>query len=60
MARKSSLVCGIAASVLYIAIDELGALRLPGYCDTSQALSELSAEGDVEPIGRLTDWGVQK
>jgi hypothetical protein len=43
MVRKILLVCGIASSLLYVAISILGALRWQGYSLTSQTVSELSA-----------------
>jgi hypothetical protein len=45
MARKVLLGCGIAASVLYVVMDAIGARRFSGYSYTSQAISELSAIG---------------
>ena len=45
MPRKMLLVCGIAASLLYIGTDVFGALVYPGYSYTSQTISELSALG---------------
>src|SRR5579864_4982563 len=43
MTRKTLLTCGVAASVLYIVADVLGAMRFPGYSYTAQTISELSA-----------------
>src|SRR5690242_13722282 len=43
MGRKILLGCGIAASLLYVAMNILGALVWPGYSLTSQTISELSA-----------------
>ena len=37
------LVCGILASLLYVALNVLGAMQWPGYSMASQAVSELSA-----------------
>lgn len=44
-ARTALLACGIAASLVYVAANVLGALRWEGYSSTSQAVSELSAIG---------------
>jgi hypothetical protein len=45
------LVCGIASSVLYVAVDVLGSLRYPGYRYTEQQFSELTAQGSpVRPL----------
>lgn len=43
MVRKTLLVCGIISSLLYVAINILGALRWEGYSLESQTVSELSA-----------------
>ena len=54
MTRRFLLACGVLASVLYVAIDVLAALRYPGYHSfTSQAVSELMARG--APTERLVD-----
>ncbi|HLG71884.1 MAG TPA: DUF998 domain-containing protein [Chloroflexota bacterium] len=45
MARKILLVCGIASSVLYVAMNVAGAMLYPGYNAFSQEVSELSAIG---------------
>jgi hypothetical membrane protein len=45
MARRTLLVCGILASLLYAAIDVLGGMRYRGYSFTAQAISELMATG---------------
>ncbi|HXQ28094.1 MAG TPA: DUF998 domain-containing protein [Gemmatimonadales bacterium] len=45
MIRKALLVCGVLASVVYVAGNILGALRWPGYNWISQTISELSAIG---------------
>jgi len=45
MIRKALLVCGVFASVVYVAGNTLGALRWPGYSWISQTISELSAIG---------------
>jgi hypothetical protein len=45
MARKVLLVCGILSSLLYIAMNVLGAMRYEGYSSISQTVSELSAIG---------------
>jgi hypothetical protein len=51
MVRKILLTCGIASSVLYIAVDLLGTLRYPGYRYTEQQFSELTASGSpVRPL----------
>lgn len=52
--RKTLLACGVLASVLYVAIDFVAALRYPAYHSfTSQAISELMASG--APTERLVD-----
>ncbi len=43
MVRKVLLVCGIVSSLLYVAMNILGAMRFEGYSSTSQTVSELSA-----------------
>jgi len=43
MLRKVLLVCGIAASLLYVALTIIGAMRWQGYSSTSQTVSELFA-----------------
>jgi hypothetical protein len=45
MTRKTLLSSGIAAAVLYVVMDAIGAWWFPGYSYTSQAISELSAVG---------------
>lgn len=45
MVRKVLLFCGILSSLLYVAINLLGALRWEGYSLKSQTVSELSAIG---------------
>lgn len=51
MRRKFSLVCGIASSALYIAVDVLGTLRYRGYSYADQTYSELLAVGSpVRPL----------
>jgi hypothetical protein len=51
MLRRILLVCGIASSVLYVAVDVLGSLRYPGYRYTEQQFSELTAVGSpVRPL----------
>ena len=45
MARKTLLACGILSSLVYVALNVLGALRYEGYSLTSQTVSELSAIG---------------
>jgi hypothetical protein len=60
MLRKTLLVCGILASLLYLGIDLLAALRFPAYHSfTSRAISELML-GDLkyartaQPLAGLT------
>jgi hypothetical membrane protein len=54
MLRKSLLVYGVLASLLYIAIDVLAAIRYPDYHSfSSQMISELMANG--APTERLVD-----
>jgi hypothetical membrane protein len=43
MARKALLVCGILASLLYVAMNVLIPLQWPGYSFASRVISELSA-----------------
>lgn len=43
--RTTCLVCGLAASVLYLAMNVFVPLRWPGYSCASQTVSELSAIG---------------
>jgi Protein of unknown function (DUF998) len=45
MVRKLLVICGIAASLLYVAVNILGAMRWVGYSSTSQTFSELFAIG---------------
>lgn len=45
MLRKTLLICGILASLLYIGTDILLAMRWEGYSYASQTISELSAIG---------------
>ena len=45
MKRKILLGCGIASSVLYVALNIITPLRYPGYSPISQTVSELSAIG---------------
>jgi hypothetical protein len=45
MARKILLICGIASSVLYVAMNIIAPLRYPGYDSFSRTVSELSAIG---------------
>lgn len=44
-AREPLLVCGIAASLLYVATDLLATVLYPGFSFTDQAVSELFAIG---------------
>ncbi|MBI3966083.1 MAG: DUF998 domain-containing protein [Chloroflexi bacterium] len=41
--KKLLLVCGIVASLLYVAATILGAMRWEGYSSTAQSVSELFA-----------------
>jgi hypothetical protein len=41
MVRKTLLLCGILAALLYVATDILAALRWEGYSYTAQTVSEL-------------------
>jgi len=45
MPRKILLVCGILASLLYVAMNVIGAMMYDGYSSVSQTVSELSAIG---------------
>ena len=45
MARKLLLICGILASLLYVASDILAAMGWEGYSYTAQSVSELRAIG---------------
>jgi hypothetical protein len=45
MIKKILLLCGIAASLLYVAMNIIGAMQYPGYSSVSQTISELSAIG---------------
>jgi hypothetical protein len=45
MVRKVLLICGIVSSLLYVAMNIVGAMQFEGYDSTSQAVSELSAIG---------------
>lgn len=51
MGRQIALVCGIAASVLYLAMNVFVPLQWDGYSSASQTVSELSAIG--APTRRL-------
>src|SRR5205814_7725557 len=54
MLRKSLLVCGMLASLVYVGTDVLAAIRYPEYhIFTSRAISELMASG--APTERLVD-----
>ncbi len=54
MLRKSLLVCGMLASLVYVGLDVLAAIRYPEYHSfTSRAISELMASG--APTERLVD-----
>jgi hypothetical protein len=43
--RRISLICGILSSLLYVAMNILGAMRWVGYSSITQSVSELSAIG---------------
>jgi hypothetical protein len=45
MIRKILLICGIASSLLYVAMNIIGPMQYPGYSSVSQTISELSAFG---------------
>ena len=45
MLRKVLLACGFASSLLYVAMNIIGALTYEGYSSISQTVSELSAIG---------------
>lgn len=45
MARKILLTCGIVSSLLYVAMNIIGAMRWEGYSSSAQTISELSAVG---------------
>jgi hypothetical membrane protein len=53
VAQTILLVCGVVASVLYLATDILGGLKYDGYSFTSQMVSELMAIG--APSERFVD-----
>ena len=60
MTRKTLLVCGIVASLLYVIATVLGAMRWEGYSATSQTVSELFAidapsKSLVDPL--FVIWG---
>lgn len=57
MGRQVALVCGIAASVLYIAMNIFIPMQWEGYSFASQAVSELSAIGaPTRPV--WVKWGL--
>lgn len=61
MARKTLLVCGILASVLYVAMTLFVGILWEGYSSSSQTISELSAIGaPTRPLWMLlgTVYGV--
>jgi hypothetical protein len=70
MVRKVLLVCGILSSLLYVAMNIIGAIQFEGYSSISQTISELSAIGAPSrplwiPLGIAYDalmialgWGV--
>jgi hypothetical protein len=45
LSRRPLLLCGIASSALYVAVNIAAPLQYPGYSVVSQAVSELSAIG---------------
>ena len=45
MVRKLFLVCGILSSLLYVAMNVIGAVQFEGYSSVSQTVSELFAIG---------------
>jgi hypothetical protein len=45
LARKVLLICGIASSLVYVAVVVVGAWQWEGYSSTAQTVSELSALG---------------
>ena len=45
MVRKVLIICGIVSSLLYVAMNIVGAMQFEGYDSASQAVSELSAIG---------------
>ncbi len=45
MVRKVLLICGIVSSLLYVAMNIVGAMQFEGYDSASQAVSELFAIG---------------
>jgi hypothetical protein len=61
--RKVLLVCGIVSSLLYVAMNIVGALQWDGYSLTSQSVSELFAIGVpsrplwVTPGHHSVGWG---
>jgi hypothetical protein len=54
MLRKTLLVCGVLSSLLYVAMNILGAMQYEGYRSASQTVSELSAIG--APTRSLWAW----
>jgi hypothetical protein len=58
MRRKLFLVCGILASLLYVAADMLAAIRWEGYSYTAQTISETFAIGaPTRPLVLLRGLG---
>jgi len=45
MVRKVLIICGIVSSLLYVAMNIVGAMQFEGYDSASQAVSELFAIG---------------
>ena len=70
MARKVLLICGIVSSLLYVAMNVLGAMQWEGYSSISQTVSELFAIGApsrplwvllgilYQVLATLFGWGV--
>ena len=54
MARKILLFCGILSSLLYVAMNIIGAMQWEGYSSLSQTISELSGIGS--PSRMLWIW----
>jgi len=70
MARKVLLICGIVSSLLYVAMNVLGAMQWEGYSSTSQTVSDLFVIGApsrplwvllgilYQVLATLFGWGV--
>ena len=53
--RRALLACGIVSSLLYVALNVVGALLYPGYSLVSQTISELYAIGaSLRPLSRAS------